>query len=105
MLVALQPWFYLKPCHDYYGQLRLPQVGLVGVGLTLVTVIALLRHRHEGRVGLQRFLGVVCGLIALLGGVVLLTTNMDIAYIALGGWLALLVALWLGFGLPARGPF
>ena len=43
-----------------------------------------------------------CGLVALLGGVVLLATNMDIAYIGLAGWLALLVALWIGYEIPAK---
>ena len=95
--------FYFKPCHDYYGPLRLPQVGLVGVLLTVVTGVVAWRHAPPERRVLQRILAVGCSVIAYLAGVVLLTTNMDIAYIALGGWLAMLVALWLGFGLPVRG--
>lgn len=103
LLEARKLGFYFLPCHDYYGSLRLPQVGLVGVVLTGVTGVAAWRHAPaEGR-ALHRFLAVACGVIAYLAGVVLLTTNMDIAYIALGGWLAVLVALWLGFGLPRAG--
>lgn len=104
LLTGLKWEFFLRPCHDYYGPLRLPWVGLAGVLLTLVTTIAILRHVAGGpRAGLERALVGLCGVIAFLGGEVLLTTNMDIAYTALGGWLALLVALWLGFGVPARG--
>ncbi len=103
LLTGLQGKFLLVPCHDYYGSLRLPWVGLAGVLLTLATTVALWRHAAGERAKLERTLAVLCGLIAFLGGEVLLTTNMDIAYTALGGWLALLVALWLGFGVPARG--
>lgn len=105
MLLGGLHWrFFLVPCHDYYGALRLPWVGFAGVLLTLATSVALWRHAAgSSRAGLERTLAWVCGVIAFLGGEVLLTTNMDIAYTALGGWLALLVALWLGFGVPARG--
>ena len=83
----------------------LPQTGLIGVGLTLVTVTAILRKTWREAGWLEKFLPLVCGVVALLGGAVLLTTNMDIAYIGLAGWLVLLVALWLGYDLPARGPW
>ena len=105
VLAALRWEFLFKPCHDYYGTLRLPQVGLVGVILTGVTLAAIWRNQRGGRDWLERILAGACGLIALLGGLILFSTNMDIAYIALAGWFALLVALWLGFGLPARGPW
>lgn len=103
VLAAWSADFLLKPLHDYYGPLLLKPVGLVGVVATILTVIAIMRKtwREPGR--LEKVLPLGCGLAALLGGVVLLTTNMDIAYIGLGGWLALLAALWMGYGLPARG--
>lgn len=106
MLLSAMRWeFLFKPAHDYYDPLRLPQVGFVGVLLSLFTTAAIFRHAGGKHAILERVLGLVCGVVACLGGEVLLATNMDIAYIALGGWLALVVALWLGFALPARGPW
>lgn len=105
VLAAWSKDFLFKSLHDYYGRLLLPQVGLTGVGLTLLTVAAILRKTWREAGWLEKILPLACGAVALLGGAVLLTTNMDIAYIGLGGWLVLLVALWLGYDLPARGPW
>ncbi len=105
VLAAWSKDFLFKSLHDYYGPLPLPQVGLIGVVLTVLTVVAILRKtwREAGR--LEKFLPVACGAVALLGGAVLLTTNIDITYIGQAGWFVLLVALWLGYDLPARGPW
>jgi hypothetical protein len=106
VLAAFSKDFLFKPLHDYYGPLLLPQMGLVGLILSALTVAAVLRKTWNGGDGwLERFLPVVCGMLAVAGGAILLTTNMDIAYIGLAGWLTLLVALWIGYELPARGPW
>jgi hypothetical protein len=103
MLAALSPDFLLKPVHDYYGPLLLEKGGLICTVATGLTVAAILRHTWNTAGWLEKILPVASGAVALLGGVVLMTTNMDIAYIGLAGWLALLIALWLGYELPARG--
>jgi hypothetical protein len=105
VLSAFSKDFLFRPIHDYYGPLLLPQIGLVGVGVTVLTVGAILRKTWREAGWLEKILPLGCGAIAVLGGAVLLTTNMDIAYIGLAGWLALLVALWIGYELPVRGPW
>ncbi len=105
VLEAFSLKYLFKPIHDYYGPLLLPQIGLIGVILTALTVVAILRQTWRASGWLEKIMPVGCGLVALLGGVVLLATNMDIAYIGLAGWLALLVALWIGYEIPAKGPW
>lgn len=95
--------FLIKPIHDYYGPLLLEKGGLICAIATVLTVAAILRKNWRETGWLEKFLPLVCGAVALLGGAVLLTTNMDIAYIGQGGWFVLLIALWLGYDLPARG--
>lgn len=102
---ALHWEFFLKPCHDYYGTLVLPQIGLLGAVLTLATTGALVRQARRGTFRGEWFFAVLCGGVAFCGGEVLLATNMDIAYIAMGGWIGLLLALWLGFDLRPSGPW
>ncbi len=95
--------FLSEPPHNYYGQLPLPQLVPVGILATVLTLAAILRKTWREAGWVEKILPVGCAAVALLGGAVLLMTNMDIVYIALGGWLALLVALWLGYDMPARG--
>ncbi len=97
--------FFLNHGHNYYGRLAVPFVGLLGVILTLLVVgIGWLRMpTRESRV--ECALLAAAGLLAMGGGIGLLATNQDIAYISFAGWLVLLVALWLGFGLETRGPW
>ncbi|RXK55282.1 hypothetical protein ESB00_05125 [Oleiharenicola lentus] len=102
-LEAFSPKYLLTPFNDHYYGLLLKPVGLIGLVLTVQTVGQILIHTWREAGWWERILPVVCGLVAYAGGVVLLATNMDIAYTGIGGWLALLVALWLGFGLPAQG--
>ncbi len=99
----LHAQFYLAPPHDFYGQLLIRPIGLLGVLATLF-VIALSIHearRRGDRVDL--ILAPLAGLVALAAGAGLLATNYDIAVLSLGPWLGLLVAMWLGFDLPVRG--
>lgn len=104
-LQAFAPKYLFTPFNNHYSGLVLLQVGLVGLVLTLLTVTAIMRKTWREAGKWEKFLPVTCGVAAYVGGIVLLATNMDIAYIGLGGWVALLVALWLGYGLPARGPW
>jgi len=103
VLAAWSTDFLFKSLHDYYGPLFLQKAGLIGVVLTVLTLGAILRRTWRETSRVEKILPLGCAAIALLGGVVLLTTNMDIVYIGMAGWLALLVALWLGYELPARG--
>lgn len=105
VLAAWSRDFLFKSLHDYYGPLFLQKAGLIGVVLTILTLVTILRKTWRETSRVEKILPVGCAAIALLGGVVLLTTNMDIIYIGTAGWLALLVALWLGYELPARGPW
>lgn len=95
--------FLSEPPHNYYGPLPLPQLVPLGLLATALTLAAILRHTWRTAGWVEKILPVGCAVVAVLGGAVLLTTNMDIVYIGLAGWLALLVALWLGYGLSARG--
>lgn len=104
-LRAFAPEYLLTPFNNHYTGVVLLQAGLVGLVLTLGTLAALVRKTWSEAGWWERFLPVACAAAAYIGGVVLLSTNMDIVYIGLGGWIGLLVALWLGYGLPARGPW
>jgi hypothetical protein len=104
-LQAFAPKYLLEPFNDHYADVVLAQGGLVGLVLTLLTLATILRRTWRGGGRWEKFLPVACAVAAYVGGVVLLATNMDIIYIGLGGWIGLLVALWLGYGLPARGPW
>lgn len=95
-----QPGFYFGASHAYYGTLAFPAVGALGLAATLVFVVAAWRSR---RAPADRAWAVLAGLAAAAGGLGLLASNYEIAYVAFGGWLGLLVALWIGFAVPARG--
>lgn len=99
-LAAILDWkFFLAVRHDYYGKLPVPQLGLVGLLATLgflVTGLRTLGARHA-------FWVVAAAAMAAASGTAFLATNLDIAYVGMGAWFSLLVALWLGFGLRASG--
>lgn len=94
---------YLRPIHDYYGELRLPPIGLIGLVLTAITwLFGLARGAKRGD-GRERICLTGACALAAATGLALLATNHEIAYVALAGWFALLAAIWLGFGLPREG--
>jgi hypothetical protein len=103
VLQAFSIDFLIRPFHDYYGPLLLRKGGLICAIATVLTVAAICRKTWREAGWWKKILPVAGGAVAVLGGVVLLTTNMDIIYIGVAGWLALLIALWLGYDLPARG--
>lgn len=102
-LLAFAPKYLLTPFNNHYAGVVLLQAGLVGLVLTMLTMAAILRKTWREAGWWEKVLPIACAGVAYVGGVVLLATNMDIVYIGLGGWIALLVALWLGYGLPPRG--
>ncbi len=102
MMEILDWKFLLKPLHDYYGPLLLPQVGLVGVVLSGAALLGCWPRRSAGAAWpLDRVL--LPAAVGLVGaaGVALLATNQEIAYVGLGAWLVLVVGLWLGWA-PER---
>lgn len=95
--------FFLSHSHNYYGNLALPFVGLLGVVLSF-TVLGLGWLRMPARDSrLECALLAAAVLLATGGGIGLLATNQDIAYVSFAGWLVLIVAVWIGFGLETRG--
>lgn len=97
------PQLYLTTLHGYYGQLRVPQIGLIGVLMPAVAVIAAWRspapRASKGRVA---FL-ILAGLLAAFASSALLLTNNEIAYVTFAAALVITIGLWLGFGMEPRG--
>ncbi len=96
----LSTGFLLKPIHDYYGPLFIPQVGLAGQVMSAL----LLPACWPGKDGLRldRFLLPLAVVAITLAGAALLATNQEIAYLGLGAWLVLAVSVWLGFAPTLR---
>ncbi|MDQ5978278.1 MAG: hypothetical protein QG602_1252 [Verrucomicrobiota bacterium] len=104
LLERVGTWeFLLQPMHDYYGKLVLPQVGLAGVLLSLVTLAGCWREDGVVRSRLDRVLLVLAVLVAATAGAALLATNFEIAWVDVAAWLSLLGSLWLGFGARNSG--
>ena len=90
--------FLLRPIHDYYGPLPLPQVGLTGLVLSLVTLVGCWPGRGSSATApWDRWLVPVAVAGAGAAGAALLATNLEIACLGLGAWLVLATSLWLGF--------
>lgn len=94
---------YLETLHAYYGEIRLPQIGLISVVLPFLAVVA--TWRAGGRIGGRTRLvfAVSAGVFAALAGVALLLTNNEIAYVTFSATIVLVVSLWLGFRLAPKG--
>jgi hypothetical protein len=91
--------FYVALRHDYYGPVPVPQLGLAGLAVTVAFVVHGIRSLGWRQAGWLA----AAALFAAVSGAGLLATNYEIAYVALGAWLALVASLWLGFGLRAAG--
>lgn len=94
--------FWIRPIHNYYGPLLLPQVGLVAIWLVVGAVVGCWPGKDGNRA--DRVLLPVAALLVLAAGAALLATNYEIAVLGLGAWLALVASLWLGFAPARRGP-
>lgn len=97
--------FLLRPIHPYYGELLLPQAGLMGGLLSLMALVGCWPRREAGSGWDLGFLpvAVICSGVAAAA---LLATNFEIAYLGLAAWLVLVTSLWLGFdGQGRRGIF
>ncbi|MES1168323.1 MAG: hypothetical protein ABUL61_04040, partial [Oleiharenicola lentus] len=98
------PQLYLHTLHVYYGTLRVPQVGLIGVLMPLIAIMAALRPpagaSHDRRVW---FMVVPAGLLAAFASSALLLTNNEIAYVTFADALVISIGLWLGFDLKPQG--
>lgn len=89
---------YLRPVHDYYGPLPVPQFGLWFMVSLVGLAIAVARRRS----GLDLGMLIVAVLGCAAAANALLVTNHEIAYIAGGACIALGVALLLAFSEPGQ---
>jgi hypothetical protein len=87
------PALFLQPPHAYYRPLWLRPVGLVGSLVVLATAVSL----WPARGAVDRGWLVVATLGALASGAALLATNFEIALLGAAAYLALAVALVVGF--------
>ena len=97
------PKLYLTTVHDYYGELRVPPVGLIGVLMPVIAILATVRGTGSPRRGWHVVLQVLAGLLAALASSALLLTNNEIAYVTFAAALVIAVGLWLGFRPAPRG--
>lgn len=96
------PQLYLSTLHDYYGRIRLPQIGLIGLLMPLVAVVAAWRSRMGMAAIWHRLWVVAAGGLVAAGATALLLTNNEIAYVTFAASLVMTVSLWLGFGVETR---
>ncbi|MDB4474569.1 hypothetical protein N9023_06135 [Opitutaceae bacterium] len=87
--------FYLRPLHDYYGPLPIPQFGLITVFLFGGLFFGHWRDRELPDRILLFAATTGCALCVLF----LLATNQEIAYVAAGAAVSLAAAIVLGFKL------
>ncbi|WP_221029412.1 hypothetical protein [Actomonas aquatica] len=92
------PQFYLRPLHNYYGDLHLPFIGAAIVALFAGLAVAGWPHRR----GLDRFALLIAAPACAVAALAALATNQDIAWIALGMAVALALTLGLAFGVRLR---
>ncbi|HWA26775.1 MAG TPA: hypothetical protein VG734_14045 [Lacunisphaera sp.] len=97
------PKLYLTTVHNYYGELRVPQTGLIGVLMPVIAVIAAWRGNVTAGQRWRAIFLVLAGLLAAFASSALLLTNNEIAYVTLAAALVIAIGLWLGFEVPARG--
>lgn len=93
--------FLLRPVHDYYGPQVLPQAGMIGLLLSVATLVGCWPTGGQAGGRCDRLLLPLAVLLAGLAGAALLVTNFEIISIGLTAWLVLLTSIWLGFAPPA----
>ncbi len=95
-VTELLDWnFYLRPLHDYYGPLVIPQFGLIS--LFLFGGIGALGWKN--RTWVDRAMVIVAAMGCALCVLLLLATNQEIAYVSASAAVCLATALFIGFGL------
>lgn len=92
--------FLLHQPHAHYGPVLIPQIGLLGLGITVASAIALGWRCRES--ALNRVVAPLAAVAAGAAGAMLLQSNYEICHIGLAAWFALTVSVWLGF--PSRTP-
>ena len=94
---------YLETLHNYYGEIRLPQIGLLAVLLPFVAAFAAWKTECKNG-GRWAFVFVaLAGVFAAAAGVALLLTNNEIAHLTLSAVVVMVVSLWLGFRIGNKG--
>lgn len=98
--------FYFKTPHDYYKPLYFSAIGAAGT-ILIVLITALLAGELLAAEGERRWrrlalLGLLAG-GAWICGVVLLATNMDIAYLSATAWLVFATGLIVAFPMADGG--
>ncbi len=87
--------FYLRPLHDYYGLLPVPQFGILFVVMILCLAIA----GWQNRPWQDRLMLLAASLGCMAVPLLLLATNHEIAYVTGGAAIGLTISLCLGFGI------
>ena len=94
--------FLFRPIHDYYGPQALPQVGLIGLLVSLVTLVGCWPRGDDRAARWDRGLLPLAVILAGAAGAALLATNFEIACLGGAAWAVLLAGLWLGFAPAGR---
>jgi len=94
---------YLTTLHDFYGTLHLPPVGLLGIAMPMMAVVAIWRTAPDGPVVGRRVFAGLAGLFVALATLALLLSNNEIAYLTMAAAIVMTAGLWLGFGLRPGG--
>lgn len=93
----VDPSFYVRTLHDYYGPVFRPAGALI---VSLLSIMILLGWRN--RAPRDRILLVVVVLMGWLASSALLATNREIVYVALAAGLTIIVSIWMGFGIGVQ---
>lgn len=100
-LEELRGWSaYLRPKHDYYGPLPVPQFGVWFI-VSMMGLVAVLAWK---RCSLDRLLLLIAALGCTVAVNALMMTNHEIAYVAGGACIVLGVALLLAFSDQGKIP-
>ena len=94
---------YLTTLHDYYGRIRIPQIGLIGVLLPVPVLFLAWRREARWAAIVGPLIVALAALATALASVALLLTNNEIAYVTFAAAIVLVVGLWLGFELDPKG--
>lgn len=89
--------FFFRPLHDYYGPQALPQIGLAGSLISVVSLFGCWPRGESPSSRWDRLLLPLAVVLASIAAAALLATNHEIACMALAAWVALMASLWLGF--------